>query len=104
MYVYILLMGLTFYALFLQHDPFDLPPYLSDLISYAIIVGSFVGFYRQIEGSLRTDFNNRIEALRTDISTRIDGLKNDNATRLTELKSDFQREIDKLEKRLDKRK
>ena len=100
-YVYIVMMALIFYALFLAHDPFELPSFVNDIIAYAIIVGSLIGFYRQIEGSLRSDFNTRIENLRNDVCNRIDGLKIDNTTRLTEIKNDFQREIDKLEKRLD---
>jgi hypothetical protein len=101
-YLYILMMAVIFYALFLAHDPFDLPPYIGDIISYLIIVCSLIGFYRQIEGSLRADFNSRIESLRTDLGTRLDNLKNDNATKLTEIKTDFQRETDKLEKRIEK--
>lgn len=101
-YIYIAMMALIYYALFLNHDPFDLPSYLNDIISYAIIIGSLIGFYRQIEGNLRADFNARIEGLRVDLGTRIDSLRNDNAERLSEIKKDLQREIDKLEKRIDR--
>jgi hypothetical protein len=101
MYLYIAMMALVFYSLFLAHDPFELPSYISDIISYAIIIGTLIGFYRQIEGSMRTDFGARIEGLRTDLGNRIDNLRNDNVARLTEIKSDFQREIDKLERRID---
>jgi hypothetical protein len=100
LYIYIAVMGLIFYALFLAHDPFELPSFVNDIIAYAIIVGSLIGFYRQIEGSLRSDLSSRIENLRTDLGTRIDNSKAENATRLTEIKTDFQREIDKLEKRI----
>ena len=104
LYLYIAMMALIYYALFLAHDPFELPPFVNDIIAYAVIVGSLIGFYRQIEGSLRTDFNHRLENLRIDLATRIDSLKTDNATRLAEIKTDFQREIDKLEKRIDYKK
>ena len=95
-------MALIYYALFITRDPFELPSFVNDIIAYAIIVGSLIGFYRQIEGNLRSDFNNRIESLRVDFCARIDSLKNDNISRFSEIKSDFQREIDKLEKRIDK--
>jgi len=88
-YLYIIIMALLFYALFVVHDPFELPAFVNDIIAYAIIVGSLVGFYRQIEGNVRSDFNNRIENLRTDICNRIDNLRNDNSARLTEIKIDF---------------
>lgn len=96
------MMALIYYALFITRDPFELPSFVNDIIAYAIIVGSLIGFYRQIEGNLRSDFNNRIESLRVDFCARIDSLKNDNISRFSEIKSDFQREIDKLEKRIDK--
>jgi len=88
-YIYIILMALVFYTLFVAKDPFEgLPPYVADIINYAIIVGTLVGFYRQIEGSLRTDFNHRLESLRTDLNNR-----------LGDLKQDLRRDIDRLEKR-----
>jgi hypothetical protein len=99
-YLYIVIMALVFYALFVAHDPFELPPIANEIITYAIIVGSLIGFYRQIEGNMRTDFNNRIESLKTDLCNRIDSLRKDSSERLTEIKADFQREIDKLEKRI----
>ena len=68
-YIYILMMALVYYALFVANDPFELPPIASEIITYAIIVGSLAGFYRQIEGNLRTDLNSRIESLRTDLGT-----------------------------------
>jgi hypothetical protein len=101
LYLYIAMMALIFYAIFYAHDPFDLPPIANDIITYAIIVGALIGFYRQIEGSLRSDFNSRIESLRTDLGSRIDALKTETTTRLTEIKADFQREMDKLERRID---
>lgn len=101
LYLYIAMMALIFYAIFYAHDPFDLPPFASDIITYAIIVGSLIGFYRQIEGSLRSDFNGRIDSLRNDLGARIDVSKTETMTRLTEIKADFQREMDKLERRID---
>jgi len=101
LYLYIAMMALIFYAIFYAHDPFDLPPFASDIITYAIIVGSLIGFYRQIEGSLRSDFNGRIDSLRNDLGARIDASKTENMTRLTEVKADFQREMDKLERQID---
>ena len=89
-YLYILMMALIYYALFVARDPFELPSFVNDIIAYAIIVGSLVGFYRQIEGSLRADFNTRLESLRTDLNTR-----------LKELKDDLRRDIDRIEKRMD---
>ena len=88
--LYIAGMGLILYAIFIQHDPIGgIPSEVWGIIQYFIIVGTFYGFMYKIERDMRHEFDDKLNTLKDDLNKRI-----------RELKSDFQREIDKIERKL----
>lgn len=89
--LYIIMMALIFYALFYLKDPFEfLPPQIWDIVNLAILVG-VLGFYHQLVGGVRTEFNDRLDDFRKGINIRID-----------DFKDEVRRDLDRIEKRLEK--
>ena len=80
-FLYILVMSLIFYAIFYLKDPLDfIPQEIWNVANYLIIVITIYGFYHQLTSGLRLEFNDRLSDFRTEL----------------------RRDIDRIEKRLDK--
>ena len=85
-------MALIFYAIFYLKDPLEfIPQEVWNVANYAIIVATIYGFYRQIMGGFRAEFNDRLNDFRGEVNKRLD-----------DFKADMTRDFDRIDKRLDK--
>lgn len=85
-------MALIFYAIFYLKDPLEfIPQEVWSVANYAIIVITIYGFYRQIIGGFRSEFNDRLNDFRSGIDKRLD-----------DSRESMHREFGIIEKRLEK--
>jgi uncharacterized membrane protein len=94
-------MSLIIFAIFGLGDPIDwIPSEVWSIVQYVVVVLTFFGFLYKIESDMRSETNERIKVIREDFGKHIDTLKSSIDT----LRSDIHRDIDRLEKALEKKK
>jgi hypothetical protein len=94
-------MSLIIFAIFGLGDPIDwIPSEVWSILQYVIVVLTFYGFLYKIESDMRTEINERIKVAREDFGKHIDTVKSSIDT----LRSDIHRDIDRLERELEKKK
>jgi len=91
-FLYILIMALIFYAIFYLKDPLEfIPEEIWNFANYAIIVITIYGFYRQIIGGFRAEFNDRLNDFRNEVSAK-----------MSDFRTEIRRDFDRIEKKLEK--
>jgi hypothetical protein len=100
-FLYVSGMSLIILAIFGLGDPIEwIPSEIWSIIQYGIVVLSFYGFLYKIEKDMRVEFDDKIKTVREDFGKHIDNLRDD----IRNLRSDIQRDIDRIEKTLEKKK
>lgn len=90
--LYVAGMVLMLFAIFVLKDPIEgIPTEVWTILSYIVVVGSFIGFLYKIEWNIRHEFDDKIKTLKTDLVRQIDNLK-----------SDIRRDIDRIERNMKK--
>lgn len=74
--LYVAGMVLILFAIFALNDPIEgIPPEISNLISYLVVAGTFYGFLYKIQRDIRTDFEDKLRDFKSDIHRDIDRIE-----------------------------
>jgi hypothetical protein len=99
--MYIAGMSLIIFAIFGLGDPIEwIPSEVWSILQYVIVVFTFYGFLYKIESDMRSEINDKVKTLKEDFGEHLDNLKSE----IGILRSDIHRDIDRLERMLEKRK
>jgi len=102
--LYIVGMVLILYAIFVLHDPIEgIPAEIWQILEFVTIVGVFYGFLYKIEWDIRREFDEKTKTVKDEIGKQIQELKTDFKDRIGDLKTDIHRDIDRIERKLEKK-